>query len=128
MVGGFNTNVRYRGRTFHVQTEDSGQANPKIVTLLYEGGTILFSKKSSYEKHASEVGVEAVVRQLMDAQHRELVEGLKSGDFDSLVEGGAAGVPRAASPERVSGDAAFGDGLIVASTLGDLVLSQLCSE
>jgi len=24
MVGGFNTNVRYRERTYHVQTEDGG--------------------------------------------------------------------------------------------------------
>ena len=41
MVGGFNTNVRYSGRIFHVQTEDGGATSPRIVTLLYEGGSIL---------------------------------------------------------------------------------------
>ena len=34
MVGGFNTNVRYRGRIYHVQTEDGGAESPQIVTLL----------------------------------------------------------------------------------------------
>jgi len=48
MLGGFNTNVRYRGRKFHVQTEDNGRANPKIITLLYEGGVILTSRKRAY--------------------------------------------------------------------------------
>ena len=53
MVGGFNTNVRYRGRTFHVQTEDSGPNVAKIVTLLYEGGSILFSRKTAYRGDAA---------------------------------------------------------------------------
>ena len=60
MIGGFNTNVQYQGRTFHVQTEDSGHANPKIVTLLYEGGVILTSTKTSYEDRVSADNLEAV--------------------------------------------------------------------
>jgi len=48
MVLGFNHNVTYKGEVFHVQTEDSGVNNPPILTLLYRGGVILCSKKTSY--------------------------------------------------------------------------------
>ncbi len=48
MVVGFNHNFRYQGEVYHIQTEDSGMLSPNIVTLLYQGGTILASKKTSY--------------------------------------------------------------------------------
>jgi len=35
MLSGFNTNFRYRGVLFHVQTEDSGRGNPHVITLLH---------------------------------------------------------------------------------------------
>ena len=48
MITGFNTNVRYGGRVFHVQTEDSGLKNPHVISHLYFGGTILASEKRDY--------------------------------------------------------------------------------
>ena len=84
MVGGFNTNVRYLGRTFHVQTEDSGPNTAKIVTLLYEGGSILFSRKTSYQTNQSG-NLTAAVRELMECQHKEMVEALKSGGLDAEI-------------------------------------------
>jgi hypothetical protein len=84
MVGGFNTNVRYRGRTFHVQTEDSGPNVAKIVTLLYEGGSILFSRKTAYRTDAASSNPGAV-RSMMETQHREMVEALKAGQLDAEI-------------------------------------------
>jgi hypothetical protein len=84
MVGGFNTNVRYRGRTFHVQTEDSGPNVAKIVTLLYEGGSILFSRKTAYRGDAASSNP-AAVRTMMETQHREMVEALKAGQLDAEI-------------------------------------------
>jgi hypothetical protein len=85
MVGGFNTNVRHAGRLFHVQTEDSGVRSPKIVTLLYEGGTILTSRKRTYQDRLGEPNLEPIVRELMEDQHRELVRALKAGELDALL-------------------------------------------
>ena len=48
MVVGFNHNINYKGRVYHVQTEDSGIGNPHLITHLFVGGNILASKKSSY--------------------------------------------------------------------------------
>ncbi len=48
MITGSNTNIRHRGRLFHVQTEDSGREHPHVISHLYYQGTILGSEKTTY--------------------------------------------------------------------------------
>ena len=43
---GFNHNLKYRGRVYHIQTEDSGEANPHIFTHLVHNGIILSTRKT----------------------------------------------------------------------------------
>ena len=115
MLGGFNTNVRYRDRTYHVQTEDGGAESPNVITLLYEGGAILFSRKRSYAEQLGSADRESAVRQMMDEQHRAMVAALKAGRLDDkLGHAPAAG----ASVE-------FGAGLISERRLDELVLDIL---
>ena len=46
---GYNTNVRHKGRVFHIQTEDSGISKPHVITHLFaDGGRILKTTRSSY--------------------------------------------------------------------------------
>ena len=126
MIGGFNTNIRHKGRIFHVQTEDSGRRRPKIVTLLYEGGVILTSQKSSYEDQVDAEDLENVVRELMKSQHHNMVQGLKAGELDEVVGIGEVtqpgfdtqGVARPSQP-------AFGDGLISDRPLDEVIISAL---
>jgi hypothetical protein len=82
MVLGFNHNVVYKGEVFHVQTEDSGVNNPHIITLLYRGGVILCSKKTSYADIIMMDNLDSVVEELMKAQHKDMMRRLKSGEFD----------------------------------------------
>lgn len=82
MVLGFNHNIVYKAEVFHVQTEDSGFNNPHIITLLYRGGVILCSKKTSYADILMIDNLESVVEELMKTQHKELMRRLKSGEFD----------------------------------------------
>jgi hypothetical protein len=79
MFPGFNTNVPFKGATYHVQTEDSGVENPVIVTHLYSGGAIVASKKSSYSHLMSDDGWRKKVPEMMRRQHRDMVEELLSG-------------------------------------------------
>ncbi len=128
MLGGFNTNVRYQGRTFHVQTEDSGHANPKIITLLYEGGTILTSKKSSYEDRVSAENLESVVKELMEEQHREMVQALKNGQLKDILGSGQSGkAPQPSGKRRSKQDRipSFGEGIIGDQPLDELILAHL---
>ena len=82
MVLGFNHNVLYKGEVFHVQTEDSGVATPHIITLLYRGGVILASRKTSYADIVKMENLEAVVEELMKDQHKDMMRRLKSGEYD----------------------------------------------
>jgi hypothetical protein len=86
MVAGFNHNFRYKGEVYHVQTEDSGVKSPNIVTLLYLGGTILASKKTSYSDIARVDDLDQIVEELMKEQHKEMLRSLKAGEFDAVIE------------------------------------------
>ena len=71
-VLGYNHNIRYGGRVFHVQTEDSGQGYARLYTHLFYEGTILSSKKQEYDPAAPEDSVRALMQKLHKAMIREL--------------------------------------------------------
>lgn len=98
MVTGFNHNIGYKGELFHVQTEDSGRANPHIITLLYRGGTILASAKTSYADIIKTDQLELVVESIMKEQHKEMMRRLKGGEFDARIFPGAAPPAAPAAP------------------------------
>ncbi|MDJ0848080.1 MAG: hypothetical protein QNK04_06875 [Myxococcota bacterium] len=85
MITGFNTNVRYGGRVYHVQTEDSGRSHPHVITHVYHGGTILASEKVEYAEQLGEEDLTGFVRNLMEQQHKLMLDRLKGGEFDSLI-------------------------------------------
>lgn len=85
MVSGFNTNVRHRGVVFHVQTEDSGRALPRIITHLYYEGTILASEKSEYGDLVDSPDLTRLVKVRMEAQHQAMLERLRSGALDARI-------------------------------------------
>lgn len=82
MVPGFNTDFKYRGETYHVQTEDNGVGNPVVVTLLYHKGAILASRRTPYQDLAVQPGFEKELMALMKTQHKDLMRALLAGEFD----------------------------------------------
>jgi hypothetical protein len=82
MIQGYNHNVRYGGRVFHVQTEDSGLANPHIITHCYHGGTIVASKKTGYADILTHERRDDVIREIMKEQHRQMLLDLRDGRLD----------------------------------------------
>ncbi|MCM0080393.1 hypothetical protein L4X63_02210 [Geomonas sp. Red32] len=108
MVLGFNHNIGYKGEVFHVQTEDSGRANPHIITLLYRQGTIIASSKTSYADIIKVDQLETVVESIMKEQHKDMMRRLKSGEFDARIFGQApqnAGEAPAATEAPAAGQA-----------------------
>ncbi|NCO83285.1 MAG: hypothetical protein COS28_02640 [Nitrospirae bacterium CG02_land_8_20_14_3_00_44_33] len=81
MLVGYNNNVTYKGKVYHVQTEDSGLNNPIIVTLLYIKGTILASKKTSYSHLIGNKDIKKSVRELMKEQHKAILKELIAGKY-----------------------------------------------
>ncbi len=85
MLSGFNTNYRYRGVLFHLQTEDSGRSNPHIITHLFHGGNILASEKMDYSDRLGASDLDAEVRALMESQHKAMLGRLRAGEHDALI-------------------------------------------
>ncbi len=108
MLIGYNTNVPYKGQQYHVQTEDSGLANPFIVTLLYHKGEILRSARTSYAHIIGHPDFETELRELMKTQHREMIKYLITGKSDveqggiaaDSAEGHAGNTAETANPEK----------------------------
>ena len=89
---GFNNNVRYKGKHYHVQTEDSGLGNPHVITHVFaDGGRVIKSHKRSYTDAVSSPDVVMHVKALMKGQHMEMVGMLRDGQFDPILEGKRAG-------------------------------------
>lgn len=84
MITGFNTDVRHGNKVYHVQTEDKGLSNPKIETLIYVGGEILDSFRSSYEDLVARPPlVESVILGRMEEQHKAIIRDIKNGKYDA---------------------------------------------
>jgi ketol-acid reductoisomerase len=81
MLAGYNTNISYKGATYHIQTEDSGIKNPVIVTLLYSKGAILTSKKTSYAHMMNDQDYKEKIKGLMKQQHKTMIKELLSGRY-----------------------------------------------
>lgn len=91
MLVGYNTNITYKGVTYHVQTEDSGPKNPVIITLLYLKGSIIASKKINYAHLIGDAELEKKVEAMMKNQHKSMIKELVSGRYtgegvDSAIE------------------------------------------
>jgi len=82
VITGFNTDVKYRGVVYHVQTEDKGTTNPLIETLIYKGGEILGSRRLPYGDIVKSHDDEAAITKLMEDQHKGMILEVKRGRFD----------------------------------------------
>ncbi len=83
---GFNNNVLHNGRTFHIQTEDSGIKYCRIVTHLFaDGGRIVQTRRTDYTPQLDQPDLIEQVRQLMKDQHRMMFSALRSGEFDEVI-------------------------------------------
>jgi hypothetical protein len=80
---GYNTNVRHKGKLYHIQTEDSGIGHPHIITHLFaDGGRIVASKKTSYAEQVGREKLQESVKKLMQAQHKAMFIALRDGIYD----------------------------------------------
>src|SRR5215510_6963181 len=105
---GYNTNVRHRGKLYHIQTEDSGVQHPHIITHLFaDGGRIVASKKTEYNQHLGSANLQTIVKKLMQEQHKAMFIALRDCVYDEDQTGthkavDPAAAAAAAAPEPAS--------------------------
>ncbi len=85
MIVGFNTDIKYRSEVFHIQTEDKGDTNPTIETLVYLHGEILLSRRVSRAYLAGHADKEKKIKTLMKGQHDQVISELRGGSFSHLL-------------------------------------------
>jgi hypothetical protein len=82
MLTGYNTDFKFQGKIYHVQTEDGGLGSPAITSLLYFQGAILASRKTSYADIIKADCLDEVVRELMMEQHKQMIRDLMQGKLE----------------------------------------------
>jgi hypothetical protein len=102
MIFGYNTDVKAGDTVYHVQTEDRGEKNPVIDSLIYVKGQILDRRLTPYvpgEKTAEQL------QEMVKQQHRGLVEAIRGGAYkpaDEVPSGEGPGAS-AAGPAAAAG-------------------------
>jgi hypothetical protein len=111
MITGFNTDVEYDGRVYHVQTEDKGRGNPVVESLVYVGGEILTSRRIPYRELVDDPDFgEPELLDRMESQHKQMIRDIRNGRFDP------------------DGPKPFGYNIVSNRSLDEVVLSYLGDE
>lgn len=84
MITGFNTDIEYQGVIYHVQTEDKGVNTPLILSLVYDRGTILASKRSPYDDLLVGTFDENVLAERLQKQHKLICAAITAGRIEDL--------------------------------------------
>ena len=90
VITGYNTDVEHDDVVYHVQTEDKGLDNPMLLSLVYVGGTILASKRTSYEDLIEAGFDELALSERLQRQHRLICAAINAGRIDDLKKMTAA--------------------------------------
>lgn len=86
MITGFNTDIEYNGVTYHVQTEDKGIDTPLILSLVYNRGTILASKRSPYNDLLVGNFSEKELTERLQRQHKLICAAIRAGRIEDLKQ------------------------------------------
>ena len=126
MITGYNTDVPHNDRVFHIQTEDKGDGASEIESLVYVGGEILATRRTSYADAIRAGRDDRLVQEILEQQHRTMIAAVQRGRFDA--PDGSVLVPDGMTPAREGagspGPAPAGE----QTTAGDRTLDQVILE
>ncbi len=86
VITGFNTDIEHNGVTYHVQTEDKGVETPLILSLVYNRGTILASKRSPYNDLLQSGFDEQALADRLQKQHKLICAAVRAGRIEELKQ------------------------------------------
>lgn len=80
MIMGFNTDIKYEGVVYHIQTEPRKDAG--IDTTVYDRGAVIHKFKSSYQDLLDSPDFsDEKLKQRLEAQHRQIIANLRAGEI-----------------------------------------------
>jgi hypothetical protein len=102
VISGFNTDIEFKGTVYHVQTEDKGPPSMVIMSLVYDRGTILASKRVGYQDLIEAGFDEKKLAERVSRQHKLICAAVKSGRIDELKEMTAKSAARRGSGAKAA--------------------------
>ena len=86
VISGFNTDIECNGIVYHVQTEDKGAPANMIMSLVFDKGTILASKRAKYDELDKSAPNEKEIADRLSRQHQLICAAVKAGRINELVD------------------------------------------
>lgn len=83
MQKGYNSDIKYQGQTYHIQTEDWGIDNPFLVSKIFCNGAVIQNIKTPYSKFLpgpAEYSAK-LVQDALKYQHKKILDLLVSGQL-----------------------------------------------
>lgn len=84
-MSGFNIEIKYKGASFHVQTQDVGARAQYVESLIYKSGRLLSSRKTYYTPFLASPNLQEKIQQLMENQHNAILKDIADGKFDHYL-------------------------------------------
>ncbi len=110
MLTGYNTDVEFAGKVYHVQTEDREGDDPIFESLVYHKGQILDSYRTHYANLVAKGYDQGALATVLESQHKRIMRWIKNGRYD----------PDVVKP--------FGEGIISDRSFDEVVLKFLNNE
>lgn len=128
MIFGFNTDIKYEGTVYHVQSE-AREHDRLLQTQVFVRGRCIGKHASSYaEKLADPNFSDEHMHDLLKTQHKSVIDTIRAGAIDSLftTAGDAthSDLPRAAEPVAAPKAAAALDPLTLEWVNADAIYSE----
>ncbi len=113
MIFGFNTDVANGDTIYHVQSEPR-EAERRLQTLIFVGGRCIGKRATSYGECAQDPGfTEEQLQEMLKAQHRQVLEALRSGRLEEVIGAVSGPRPGALSLEWLNANAAYAGNAVV---------------
>jgi hypothetical protein len=84
-MSGFNSEVKYKGALFHVQTQDSGPGARCIESLIYTSGKLISSRKTYYTSFLAIPRLQEKIQQILEDQHNAILKEIADGKFEHYL-------------------------------------------
>jgi hypothetical protein len=84
-MSGLHTDIKHKGSTLYVQTQDKGLKAHYVESLVYASGKVLFSRKTFYTSLLGVRNLKGKIRDIIGSQHKKILEDISSGQFDHLL-------------------------------------------
>jgi hypothetical protein len=113
MIEGLNTDIRHRGRVYHVQSQPSFHPTPALETVVCIAGEVLVRMRSTLPDGEEPRWSAADARHVLELQHWNLVRKIRHGLLDEAspsgpVEDRAGPASDASRPDRTPGEGPAG--------------------